>query len=137
MKFCFHCKRWRTGDSLRCPYCQRTRVRLCPAGHPNPPDANFCQTCGRAELSETDSAPRFLSPLRWILKLAFWIVIVLLGYGLLKGLAEGLRSGSLAGLILPIAFLLMALSICSAVLHFSIGTAILRFLWKLLSRRRR
>jgi len=28
-------------------------VRLCPRGHENPPDAQFCGSCGSADLTET------------------------------------------------------------------------------------
>lgn len=53
MKYCPHCQQWNHGRPMRCRYCGRTwYVRLCPAGHVNPINANFCGECGRGNLSE-------------------------------------------------------------------------------------
>ena len=54
MRYCPYCHRWNTGRPPRCCYCGRTwHVRLCPRGHENPPDAQFCGSCGSADLTET------------------------------------------------------------------------------------
>ena len=135
MRLCFHCLRWRAGDSPRCPYCGWTRHKLCSAGHVNPPDANICGTCGRGELSQAAPPPRFLRVLRVIFKLALWLIIIIIGISLIQGMTQAVRGGTATPFILAIAFLLIALNICSRVLGFKIGKAIVRLIWKLFSRK--
>lgn len=55
-----------------CHYCGRTwQVRLCPRGHENDPDAQFCGICGSADLTET-AGPMPL----WIWLIRFGILII-------------------------------------------------------------
>ena len=58
MRYCPHCRRLNPGHPEFCHYCGRTwHVRLCPRGHPNPANAQYCGTCGAADLTET-AGPR-------------------------------------------------------------------------------
>ena len=54
MRFCPYCRRWNRGKPVLCNYCGRSwYVRLCPRGHENPADAEFCGNCGSADLTDT------------------------------------------------------------------------------------
>ncbi|SYZ72220.1 hypothetical protein TRIP_C20335 [Candidatus Zixiibacteriota bacterium] len=135
MRLCFHCLRWRAGDSPRCPYCGLGRSALCSAGHENPPDANVCGTCGRGDLSPAAPPPRSLRVLRVVFKLTLWLIIIIFGFSLIQGMTQAVRGGMATPFILAIAFLLVALNVCSRVLGFKIGKAIVRLIWKLFSRK--
>jgi hypothetical protein len=83
MRYCPYCRRWNSGRPQRCHYCGRTwYVRFCLRGHANPPDAQFCGTCGSADLTET-AGPR--PGWIWLLRLgvlaAFILSLVLLFSG--------------------------------------------------------
>lgn len=68
MRYCPYCHRWNAGRPQLCFYCGRTwRVRLCPRGHENPADAQFCGSCGSADLSDT-AGPR--SVWIWLTRIA-------------------------------------------------------------------
>src|SRR5437773_316303 len=68
MRYCSNCKRINTDHPPFCRYCGRSwYVRLCPRGHPNPRDANFCGDCGNTDLTETTgSIPFWLRAVAWI-----------------------------------------------------------------------
>ena len=92
MRFCPHCNRWNIGAPLRCRYCGRTwGERICPAGHLNPADANFCGECGRAELSgPAGRTPLFIRALSFIKPIGIGL-LVLVGIYLFIGLLHLLR----------------------------------------------
>jgi nitroreductase len=61
MKYCPYCHRWNFDRPQLCNYCGRSWYRrLCPRGHENPPDAQFCGTCGSADLTDTAGPKPFL-----------------------------------------------------------------------------
>ena len=68
MRYCSYCKRLNTEHPQFCRYCGRTwNTRLCPRGHPNPADANFCGECGNTDLTEmTGSFPLWLRAVAWL-----------------------------------------------------------------------
>jgi len=136
MRLCFHCLRWRAGDSQRCPYCGWTRRKICPSGHENPNDANVCGICGSGDLSQCAPSPRLLSMLRICLKAAFWIVLIVVSYQIITATVVGIGHGIGTRFILAIAFLLVALRISSRILGINPGKMIVRVIWKLTSRRR-
>ena len=50
MDYCRNCRKWNTGEPLRCRFCSAgLQGRLCPSGHVNPPDRHlaFCGDCGK------------------------------------------------------------------------------------------
>jgi len=76
MRYCPHCQRLNAGQPQLCNYCGRTwHVRLCPRGHENPPDAQFCGNCGSADLSETAGPIPFWI---WMIRMCILVVLVLL-----------------------------------------------------------
>jgi hypothetical protein len=71
MKYCPYCHRWNLDRPQLCNYCGRSwYTRLCPRGHENPPDAQFCGTCGSADLTDT-AGPK-----------PFWLRSVRVGFGM-------------------------------------------------------
>ena len=53
MRYCPYCRRLNPGQPLFCRFCGRTwHVRLCPRGHENPISAQYCGSCGSADLTE-------------------------------------------------------------------------------------
>lgn len=75
MKYCPHCQQWNHGRPMRCRYCGRTwNVKLCPSGHLNPRNANFCGECGSGNLSDpTERQSLFIKILK-LVKTLFFIV---------------------------------------------------------------
>jgi hypothetical protein len=65
---------------MLCHYCGRTwHVRLCRSGHENPPDAQFCGTCGSADLTETAGpVPIWV----WLIRICCLIVFILFLFSL-------------------------------------------------------
>ena len=89
MKYCPHCKRINPGRPVICHFCGRTwYVRLCPRGHENPAIAQYCGTCGSADLTET------AGPRSWFFiatKIGFLIFIGLLAYLIITAFLNILR----------------------------------------------
>jgi len=53
MRYCPYCQRINVGRPQICNYCGRTwHLKLCPRGHENPLDVQFCGECGSTDLSE-------------------------------------------------------------------------------------
>ena len=76
MRYCPYCHRLNAGRPQLCFYCGHTwHVRLCPRGHENPPDAQFCGSCGSADLTETAGpVPWWL----WLIRISIIGLFVLL-----------------------------------------------------------
>ena len=54
MRYCPYCRRINEGNPQICHFCGRTwYIKLCPRGHENPFNAQYCGTCGSADLSDT------------------------------------------------------------------------------------
>ena len=90
MRICTRCGKAFSSEALYCPYCGSPPYRLgrlCPRGHPNPPSAHFCATCGSSDLSEASPRPslrrRLLSfSIRTVVILALSCLVWSLGRGL-------------------------------------------------------
>jgi len=92
MRYCPHCRRFNPGRPIICHYCGRTwYTRLCPRGHENPYNAQYCGTCGSVDLTET-AGPRawFLIALKGFL----WILVGLLVYSLVVGFLGYLKTSA-------------------------------------------
>jgi RNA polymerase subunit RPABC4/transcription elongation factor Spt4 len=89
MRYCPHCQRFNEGKPQICHFCGRTwHIRLCPRGHENPYNAQYCGACGSADLTETVGPwSRFII----FLKLGLWLLIGLSIYSLLAGLLDLLK----------------------------------------------
>jgi len=113
MKFCPHCKRWNTGDPQRCHFCARTwNVKLCSAGHVNPPNAMSCGECGRTHLSEPAGRTPFPFNMIRFIKPVVRGCLVLFGIIILASLFEaGSRSGA-DTIIVPMFLMLAVLYWC-------------------------
>ena len=71
MRYCPHCHRFNSGWPQLCHYCNHSwYIKLCPRGHENPYDAQFCGTCGSADL--TDPA----GPVPWWVRLTRILLLV-------------------------------------------------------------
>jgi hypothetical protein len=86
MRYCPRCRRFNPGNPQICHFCSATwYVRLCPRGHENPPNAQFCGQCGSTDLSETAGRRP------WLLitfKLFLWLLAGLLIYSVITSLAN-------------------------------------------------
>ncbi len=108
MKYCYECGRMTAGEPLFCNFCGRSYdVKLCPRRHINPRIAEVCSQCGSRELSTPQ--PR-VSPLwRFLGFLAKVVFALLVGYLLLTGLYEFLKSPQGSSALLALGFLGAAL----------------------------
>src|SRR5664280_3283249 len=86
MRYCPRCRRFNPGSPRICHFCGSTwYVRLCPRGHENPPNAQYCGACGSTDLSETAGRRP------WLLvsfKAFLWLLLGLLVYSVVTGLAN-------------------------------------------------
>lgn len=83
MRYCPYCHHWNVGRLQLCNYCGRSwHVRLCPRGHANPYDAQYCGVCGSADLTDTAGPrPLWIWLVRVGVVLVFVALLVLLGRG--------------------------------------------------------
>jgi hypothetical protein len=96
-------------------------VKLCPAGHVNPIDANFCGECGRANLSE----PAGGTPLpTWILKslkCLFYVYLTYIGLMVIYNMSQSeLHDGQIT-LLLAIVILILGLNFALRHMKVTIG----------------
>ncbi len=81
MKYCPHCQQWNHGRPMRCRYCGRTwNAKLCPAGHLNPVNANFCGECGNTNLSEPAGRSPLVIRMFKYLKYIFYFYLIFIGF---------------------------------------------------------
>ena len=112
MRFCPHCRRLNPGRPVICHYCARTwQVRLCPGGHENPPDSQFCGICGSADLSETAGPVPFWIWLIRIASLTIFIVVIVS----LK-LPEFHLTDQISALVIAITILLVGINMALSLL---------------------
>ena len=109
MRYCPFCQRWNLERPQRCHYCGHTwGIKLCQAGHENPPDAQFCGTCGSADLSETAGpTPAWL----WVIR------IIVIGFILLLIISLGNTQFRLTDQIITF---IIAITILITALHLSL-----------------
>src|SRR5512137_865210 len=115
MRYCPFCHRWNLDRPQLCNYCGRSwYVRLCPRGHENPLDAQFCGTCGSTDMTDP-SGPRpwWIRLLRGALLLFLLLILVSLVQGFPR-LPDLLTA--LAPLLIALGFLLIAYHLGLAVL---------------------
>ena len=81
MRYCPHCRRLSPGYPVICNYCGRTwYVRLCPRGHENPSNAQYCGACGSTDLSETaGSKPWTIYFIKILIVIFMCIIIISIG----------------------------------------------------------
>lgn len=110
MRWCPSCRRISPGQPERCHYCGRTwNLRLCPSGHENPPDSQYCGLCGSARLSEPAPGGYFIN---WLFRplnhpgLIVRMLLAVLGIALVITILTNIDS--LAPLLLAIAFFVIA-----------------------------
>ena len=106
MRYCPHCHRFNPGRPPICHFCGRTwYVRLCPRGHENPFNAQYCGTCGSADLTETAGRrPWFLVAFKGFL----WLLGGLLIYSIINGfwnLLTSHQANQFFSLLLPLCLL--------------------------------
>lgn len=76
MKLCLTCRAIWRGDPLYCGRCGRSfDARYCQRGHKNPSEAEFCLTCGKADLTTPGPSRDFGM---WTLLLAIVVLLVLI-----------------------------------------------------------
>jgi hypothetical protein len=111
MRWCPLCRRISPGQPERCHYCGRTwNLRLCPSGHENPPDSQYCGLCGSARLSEPAPGGYLVNRLFRLFNnpgLIVRTVLAVLGVGLVIALLTNFDN--LMPLLLAIAFLVFAI----------------------------
>lgn len=106
MRYCSNCQRLTRGEPLYCNHCGRSYdVKLCPARHPNPRDAQACATCGSRELSTPQprsswAAAFLVSLLAVVPGVLLLLVSVVLFFGVLGALLQG--SQPLTGAVLSL-----------------------------------
>lgn len=102
MRYCPYCRRISAGRPQICNYCGRTwYIRLCPRGHENPPDAQFCSSCGSTDLTETAGIKYW-----WIFfpRIFIWSILILFILSLIKHIEQFLPQ--FISLLLPLIILL-------------------------------
>ena len=106
MRFCPHCRRLNPGKPVICHYCSRTwHVRLCPRGHENPPDSQFCGICGSADLSETAGPVPFWI---WLIRIGSLIIFIVFIASL--NLPEFHLTDQISALVIAITILLVGIN---------------------------
>ena len=125
MRYCPYCRRFNEGKPQICHFCGRTwYVRLCPRGHENPYNAQYCGTCGSADLTETAGRRS------WFLiglKLFFLIIAGLSVYFIINELLN-LQTVAIVAIVFLIIFLACQLAL--SVLPKSIGNGMRKMtLW--------
>ena len=112
MRYCPYCRRLNSGSPVICNYCGRTwYIRLCPRGHENPSNAQFCGTCGSVDLSET------AGPRPWAIYPLKILVIVILVMGIFLLMESLFRSLAIIVVcLLPIVLLLAGYTVASSIL---------------------
>ena len=133
MRYCPRCRRFNPGSPQICHFCGSTwYVRLCPRGHENPPNAQYCGACGSTDLSETAGRRP------WLLvsfKAFLWLLLGLLVYSVVTGLAN-LQGNNLAAYAFSLAIapclLLLGLWFLLSFLPASIGQSVRKMMKYLL-----
>jgi len=114
MRYCPHCHRWNLGWPPLCYYCAHSwQVRLCPRGHENPYDAQYCGTCGSADL--TDSA----GPMPWwirLIKVTFRCLLLFFLFSFVYGVINSLSLSQFSTLFISLCFLFLAYSLAISIL---------------------
>lgn len=102
MKYCPYCHRINAGRPQICNYCGRTwYVRLCNRGHENSYDAQFCGTCGSADLTDTAGGTPWWS---YMFRILPWSILILFIVSLGRGPYQ--LSPQLINLIIPVLLLI-------------------------------
>jgi hypothetical protein len=127
MRFCPHCHRLNPGHPRICHYCGRTwYVRLCPRGHENPYNAQYCGTCGSADLTETGGQiPWFSIALKGFL----WLLSGLMIYCLVVGFWNVLKSSEAASffsLIIILCLLVLGFQFCLSLMPSPVSRTVRR-----------
>jgi RNA polymerase subunit RPABC4/transcription elongation factor Spt4 len=111
MRYCPQCHRLTTGEPLYCNHCGATYdVKLCPARHLNPRNAEVCSQCGSRDLSTP--APRlslWLRPLLFGLSLLPGVLLALLLVLVALGIVDQIATNGQVQIQILILFLLLAL----------------------------
>ena len=112
MRFCPSCRKWVAGRPVYCSNCGRTwNYRICPRGHLNPPDANYCSTCGSLDLSSCSG----MEP--WFSRLAGFVSktlpkVILIGFAVFILLNLSQRSfENLVGFVIVVGILVIGYSL--------------------------
>lgn len=127
MRYCPHCRRFNEGEPKICNFCGRTwHVRLCPRGHENPFNAQFCGTCGSTDLSETACRSWFFIAL----KTFFLFFIALSAYFILAALCKIIFPFAIHQLLfyfIPVFLFIIGIQLILSMLPGSIGKGIWAF----------
>jgi RNA polymerase subunit RPABC4/transcription elongation factor Spt4 len=111
MRHCNQCHRITSGEPLFCNFCGSSYdVKLCPARHVNPRNADVCSQCGSRDFS-TPAPPRslWIVPLLWLASLLPGAVLVLLSVLVLIGVLNTLLTSQQLQFQLVIAVLMISL----------------------------
>jgi hypothetical protein len=132
MRYCPFCHRWNLDRPQLCNYCGRSwYVRLCPRGHENPADAQFCGTCGSADLTDTAGPrPLWLRLLRagFLLIIILMVILIVHGFPSIPDLLT-----SLSPFIIAIVFLVIAYYLCLSIVPGPLKRPLLAFNKKIMS----
>jgi len=84
LRYCPYCHRLNLGRPVICHYCGRSwYVRLCPRGHENPYDAQFCGICGSADLTDpVEGRPWLIWLLKAMILATLCFFVYSMGYGI-------------------------------------------------------
>lgn len=127
MRYCPNCHRWNTGRPQFCCYCGRTwYIRLCPRGHDNPPDTQYCGTCGSADLTDTAGPqPIWI----WLIRIGVLIILALFIIAITRSRFH--LSEQFLTFLISIALLIIGLSVILSFLPNPIRRPVLSGLWAL------
>lgn len=111
MRHCNQCHRITPGEPLFCNSCGSSYdVKLCPARHINPRNADVCSQCGSRDFS-TPAPPRSLLmvPLLWFASVLPGLLLILLSVLVLVGVVNALLTSQQLQFQLIIAVLIIGL----------------------------
>jgi hypothetical protein len=119
MRWCPSCRRISPGQPERCHYCGRTwNLRLCPSGHENPPDSQYCGLCGSARLSEPAQGGNVVNGLFALFQHRGHIARVLFSIAAIALVCTVLFNlGAFAPLLIALIFLFIVLWLSTGFLH--------------------
>lgn len=141
MRRCTNCFRFHPGTPTFCSYCGRSfHVRICPRGHLNHRDVQYCADCGSADLSTPAPPASFLHHLSGlVLALFVGLTVALLVVAAVIAILERIDWSVLAGpfvaLVLMLGFLYWTTTLLPGPVK-KIGKAAGRQVMKSVKRRR-
>jgi len=142
MRRCTACFRFHPGNPTFCSRCGRSfDFRICPRGHINPREAQYCSECGTADLSTPAPPASFLYRLTGLVLyvlsgVTIGVVVIALVLGLLYSIDWDALKGPLVALVIMLAVLYWTTTLVPGPVK-KVGKAAGRTVWKAVNGKRK